>query len=82
MIYNIYYIYMYTKLFYFGKHGLLITGPPGKSPFLYSYPSAWPDTSAFFPELVQTPESQEGLAGERPWGGIPLVPVTGRELRE
>ena len=23
---------MYTKLFYSGKHGLLITEPPGKSP--------------------------------------------------
>lgn len=39
---------MYTKLFYSGKHGLLITGPPGKSPFLSSYSSAWPGTSAFF----------------------------------
>ena len=56
------------------------------TPFLYSCPSARPGPFLLLPglalQLFLSWFSQEGLPGESSLGGIPLVPTTGRELRE
>lgn len=57
------------------------------TPFLYSCPSARPGPFLLLSGLALqlfflSWFSQEGLPGESSLGGIPLVPTTGRELRE